>query len=62
MKSIEELKKMLFAILKELQDGRTTKNNAEFKYYLQTRLDLLYDILGDEVPEEYWSQIEEALK
>lgn len=57
MKSKEEILKMLFATLAELQSG-TTKSNKPLDTKLRTELRLLYDILGDEVPEEFWGQIE----
>ena len=39
--------------------GRATGNkNAELKHYLQIKLSVLYNILSEDVPEEYWEQIE----
>lgn len=61
MKSLEEIKSMLFAILAELQDGRTTENNPDLKEYLKIRLELLVDILGDDLPGEYYQQINDLL-
>lgn len=58
MKSKEEILSTLFATLHELQN--TTPSDS-LKSFLQTRLGVLYDILGDDVPEEYWEQIEEQL-
>lgn len=58
MKSEQEIKKHLFAILTELQSG-TVK--GDLKIRLQGKLDVLYDILGEDVPEEYWEQIETAI-
>lgn len=49
---------MLYVILAELQSG-TLKGNM--KAMQQVRLELLYDILGEEVPEEYWEQIEKEI-
>ncbi len=61
MKSKEELLAMLFTILAELQSG-TTKSNLPLDSALRIKLDLLYNILGDDVvPEEYWEQIEKEL-
>lgn len=60
MKTKEELLKMLFAILAELQSG-TTKAKPQLDSELRTKLNLLYDILGDEVPCEYWEQIEDEI-
>ena len=54
MKTREELHKMLFERLAELQDGRIKTDNPEFAEHLAIELGLLYDILGDDVPEEYW--------
>lgn len=58
MKSKNELLKMLYVILAELQSG-TLKENMRVEQ--QVRLELLYDILGDEIPEEYWEQIEKEI-
>jgi hypothetical protein len=46
-KTGQELLQMLFAKLAELQD--------------LNEVALLYDILGEDVPEEYWEQIEEVI-
>lgn len=61
MKTKQELLAMLFSRLAELQDGRIKKNNPEYAKQEKIELSLLYDILGDEVPEEYWDQIEEEI-
>ena len=64
MKTRQELLEMLFAKLSELQDMKHKPINARTATYavrLQTELILLYDILGDDVPEEYWKQIEEEI-
>ena len=59
MKKIEEVKKELFATLWELEN---TNPNSTFKKYLQVKLDTLNSILDDEdIEEEYWERIEEAL-
>lgn len=50
----------LFATLAELQSG-TTKTNPGLDIQLRHNLELLYDILDDEVPEEYWEQIEKEI-
>lgn len=55
MKSKEEILKDLLATLAELQNGVT---GEILKTYLETKLQILYDILGEDVPEEYWNQIE----
>ena len=64
MKTKQELLQMLFARLAELQDLNKkpiTTQNATLVSRLQAELALLYDILGEEVPEEYWEQIEEVI-
>ena len=58
MKSKQELLKMLFAALTELQ-SKTAKPELEKR--LKIQLELLYDILGEEVPEEFWEQIENQI-
>lgn len=60
MKTKEQLLRMLFEILAELQSG-TTKSNKCLDASLRTKLELLYEILEDEVPEEYWEQIENEI-
>lgn len=57
MKSKEEIMKRLFATLAELQ-GTTTEQVHE---KLCIELSVLNDILGDDIPEEYWEQIEEFI-
>lgn len=68
MKTKQELLQILFAKLDELQDlnkkGVSTKiawEKANLTAKLQTEIALLYDILGEDVPEEYWEQIEEVI-
>ena len=68
MKTKQELLQMLFAKLAELQDldkkGFTTKTvweTANLTAKLQAEVALFYDILGEDVPEEYWEQIEEVI-
>ena len=61
MKTKQELLEVLFAKLAELQDGRIKTVNPTVAKKLQTELNLLWDILGDDVPEEYWEQIEEVI-
>lgn len=58
MKTKPELLKMLYSRLSELQDGGVKENNPTLAEKLKIELALLYDILGDDVPEEYWAQIE----
>ena len=59
---------MLFAKLAELQDinkhplnNNTVVQTTQLAQRLQIEVALLYDILGDDVPEEYWEQIEEEI-
>ena len=61
MKTKQELLSMLYSKLAELQDGRIKVNNPTFAEQLKIELALLYDILGDDVPEELWEQIEKEL-
>lgn len=61
MKTKQELLQMLYSRLAELQDGRIRHANPEMYDKLRIELALLYDILGEEVPEEYWEQIEEVI-
>lgn len=58
MKTQQELLQMLYSRLAELQDGRIKTVNPIIAKKLQTELNLLWDILIDDVPEEYWEQIE----
>ena len=58
MKTKEELLEMLYSRLAELQGGCASPTLAE---QLKIELSLLYDILGEEVPEEFWEQIEEEI-
>jgi hypothetical protein len=58
MKTKEEIYKDLFATLAELQSGTV---DDYFANYLRIKLEVLYDILGDEVPEEYWKDIEKEI-
>ena len=60
MKNKQELLSMLFARLAELQDGRIKTNNTVAEK-LRIELALLYAVLGDDIPEEYWCQIEEVV-
>lgn len=60
MKNVKWVYKKLFVTLAELQSG-TTKSNPSLDLHLRHDLELLYDILDDEVPEEYWEQIEEEI-
>ena len=61
MKTKQELLQMLYSRLAELQDGRIKTVNPTIAKMLQTELNLLWDILGEDVPKEYWEQIEEEI-
>ena len=61
MKTKQELLQMLFSRLAELQDGKAKQDKPNLAEKLKIELALLYDILGEEVPEEYWGQIEEVI-
>ena len=68
MKTKQELLEMLFAKLAELQDinkqplnNNTVVQTTQLVQRLQIEVALLYDILGEDVPEEYWEQIEEEI-
>ena len=61
MKTKEELLQMLFAKLAELQNMIKIGVQPSLLMALQTEVALLYDILGEDIPEEYWEQIEEVI-
>ena len=61
MKTKQKLLQMLYGRLAELQDGKIKQNKPNLAEKLKIELALLYDILGEEVPEEYWEQIEEVI-
>ena len=61
MKTKQELLQMFYSRLAELQDGRIKMVNPTVTKILRTELNLLWDILGDDVPEEYWEQIEKEI-
>ena len=54
MKTKQELLQMLYSRLAELQDGKVKQNKPNLAEKLKIELALLYDILGEEVPEEYF--------
>ena len=58
MKTVEEMKSMLFERLAELQAGRLRPHVEE---QLRVEVALLYNILGEEIAEEYWDVIEECI-
>lgn len=49
--------------MSDLQNCRTEelKYKPELARDLKTELSLLYEILGEDIPEEYWEQIEEEI-
>ena len=57
MKTKKELLRMLFIRLAELESG-TVEKNSRLELLLQNELSLLYEILGEDVDEEYWNRIE----
>lgn len=59
MKKKEDILKDLYSTLAELQGTEWSEENENLEKYLKIKLSVLYDILGEEVPEEYWEQIEE---
>lgn len=61
MKTKEELLQMFFAKLAELQNMIKIGVQPSLLMILQAEVALLYDILGEDVPEEYWEQIEEVI-
>lgn len=52
---------MLFVKLSELQNSNIKTINPELSKQLKIELSLLYDILGEEIDEEYWKQIEKEI-
>ena len=61
MKTQNELLSMLYARLAELQDGRIKIQNPEYAEQERIELALLYEILEEDVPEEFWDQIEKEI-
>lgn len=65
MKTKGELLQMLFSKLAELQNlNKNEETNWKEEILiprLRAEVALLYDILGEDVPEEYWEQIEEVI-
>ena len=59
MKTKEEIVKDTISIIEELEFGVI---NTELRNYLKIKLSTLYDILGEDLPEEYWERVEEAIK
>ena len=61
MKTKQKLLQMLYGRLAELQNGKVKQDKPNLAEKLKIELALLYDILGEEVSEEYWEQIEEVI-
>lgn len=57
MKAQNEIYRDLMCTLNELQSG-STRTNPGLDIMLRHKLAVLYDILGDDVPEDFWEQIE----
>lgn len=58
MKTAEQIKSDFLATLWELQN---TSPNESIKKYLQTKAEILADVLGDDFPDEYGEQLESVL-
>lgn len=63
MKTKNELLKMTFCRLAELEEMQEhyKKEKPALLEQLKIELSLLYDILGEEIPEEYWERIENII-
>lgn len=57
MKTQEEILKMLYVTLAELESGTVEKDSSLYNF-LSIRLGVLYEILEETVPEKYWERIE----
>lgn len=58
MKNKEEILKDLYCTLAELESGTAT---GDLREYLKIKLEILYNILGEDVKEEYWDRIENMI-
>ena len=58
MKTAEQIKSDFFATLWELQN---TQPSEAIKKHLQTKAEILADILGDDFPDEYAERLERVL-
>jgi len=58
MKTKQEILKDLFDTLAELESGKVANG---LKRYLKVKLETLYEVMGEDVPEEYWDRIEKAI-
>lgn len=62
MKDKQYMLKQLYATLVELESGALDEESKrDLKLMQCSKLETLYDILEDEVDEEYWSRIEEFI-
>lgn len=53
----DRMLKDLFAILAELESG-ALDDNQRLKETQIVKLEMLYNYLGEDIPEEYWEKIE----
>ena len=58
MKDINEIYSDCMITLWELEN---TNPEGKTKEYLQIKLEVLYDILGDYIEEDFWDRIEEQI-
>jgi hypothetical protein len=58
VKTKQEILKDLFCTLAELQSGTAS---GDLENYLRIKLETLYNLMGEDVPEEYWEQIEKEI-
>ena len=61
VKTKDELKKMLYARLGELQDGKVKRYDSKRAEMLRIELALLYDILGEDINEAFRDEIEKEI-
>lgn len=59
MKDKQYMLKQLYATLAELESGVLDgESNRDLKLIQRSKLETLYDILEDDVEEDYWERIE----
>ena len=61
MKSKESILVMLLARLTELRESNVKEDDPALAGKLRGELELLYEILGEDVLEEYWDEIESEI-
>lgn len=61
MKTKQELLSMLFARLTELEDESSKNYSEAMLTCARTELALLYDILEDDIEEEWWERINQQI-